>query len=112
MEICIQKVSKLNIVKFSQREKCCMEKNRPCILFLDSPNHTSVSDRTIRRQKVNYNKTEKSFSPIGCSINDHGLYSLIGLFCYKSETRRQDDNSGGKPWGYEAAQLTRSQKIG
>ena len=52
------------------------------------------------------NMTEKSFSPIGCAINDHGLY---GLFCSKSETRQQDDNScGGKTWGYEAASLRRS----
>ena len=55
-----------------------------------------------------------SFNPIGCAINDHGLYGrygLYGLFCSKCDTRRQDDNSGGKTWGYEAAQLTRSLKI-
>ena len=32
------------------------------------------------------NKTEGSFSPIGSTINDCGLY---GLFCSESETRRQ-----------------------
>ena len=26
------------------------------------------------------NKTEKSFSPIGCAINDHGLYGLYDLY--------------------------------
>jgi len=36
------------------------------------------------------NKTEKSFSPIGCSINDQGLY---GLYYSKSETRRQEDKT-------------------
>ena len=40
--------------------------------------------------------------------NDHGLY---GLFCSKSETRRQDDNGSRKIWTYEAAQLTRILKV-
>ena len=33
-------------------------------------------------------KTEKSFSPIGCGINDNVLYRIYGLYgllCYKSE---------------------------
>ena len=56
-------------------------------------------------QKIMLNKTEKSFCPIGCTINDNNLYVLL---CSISGTRGQEN--GGKTWGYEAAQLTRSLK--
>ena len=89
-----------------------------CLFDLYNQDHFSqivVSLSKLILQKLSYksdiskeNKTEKSFSPIGCPINDHGLY---GLFCSKSETRRKDNNGGGrKTWAYEAAQLTRSLK--
>ena len=37
------------------------------------------------------NKTKKYFIPTGCAMNDRGLYDFYGLFCSKSETRRQDN---------------------
>ena len=59
---------------------------------------------------IRISKTEKSLSPIGSTINDHGLWDLYGLFCSKSKARQQDYNSCRNTWGYEAAQLTRSLK--
>ena len=50
------------------------------------------------------NNTEKSFSQIGCAINDHGFY---GLFCSKSKKRQQGNNSSEKMCACEAAQLMR-----
>ena len=62
------------------------------------------------------NKTEKSFIPIGCAINCHGLYGLYicayrAMATFALNPRQEDNGSSGKTWGDQAVQLTRSLKI-